>query len=325
MSRFLAVALLFMALGAGADKISMLEDLVTVTSVLNAMDAMEDSDEVFRQNGGDLQERYREDLKALKALSSNLRLNDPKLAGKLKEKMAAAAKFYRSLLADGNDVKAAKRDAETYARAGTAFNVYMQEYFRLDKFIRMTEEDFRKAADRSNYVGKDEYFRLSGLVSGGKFDDAFELAGKLAEKAPEFQETSVYLLERADILERHSSEMGRFGKKSLSNGGAARMYLAIVRSDQYSHYLSEAWLKWRTVYQRNERGSSHMSEIPNDEYDKVRYEAARIVLRRIRRNPDDEMAVNQLFYLCTYPIIKAYGAFQYGNDNVITYAEIFGN
>jgi hypothetical protein len=77
------------------------------------------------------------------------------------------------------------------------------------------------------------------------------------------------------------------------------------------------------VTQQN-KGLSKSSEIPNDEYDKVREEVAAVILDYIAKHEKDEMAINQFLVIATHDIVLRFGQYPYGNQNTIEHHEIFG-
>ena len=86
--------------------------------------------------------------------------------------------------------------------------------------------------------------------------------------------------------------------------------------------LFEAWIKWRAVTQDLYYASSRMSSIPNDKYNKWRNRIALVVFKHISAHPDDQMAVNQFLLFATHKNIKLFGAFKYGNQNVLEFYEL---
>lgn len=86
--------------------------------------------------------------------------------------------------------------------------------------------------------------------------------------------------------------------------------------------MFEAWLKWRTVLQQM-NGSSKVSQIPNDEYNKVREQEALFILEYIAENEKDEMAINQFLLFATHDIVRRFGDYPYGNQNTLEFHELF--
>lgn len=57
--------------------------------------------------------------------------------------------------------------------------------------------------------------------------------------------------------------------------------------------------------------------------DKVREQAALIVLDYINTHINDEMAINEFLLLATHGIVKRFGDYPYGNQNTVEYHETF--
>ncbi|MDB5147213.1 MAG: hypothetical protein JWQ57_1233, partial [Mucilaginibacter sp.] len=143
------------------------------------------------------------------------------------------------------------------------------------------------------------------------------LLEKTGGAAANFQEYSIYQIEIADQYVKQNDKLG-----DNSNELAIRKYRAILSKKQYSVYLFESWLKWRTVTQQY-NGLSKMSEIPNDKYDEVRQQVALTVLNTVSTNPKDKMAINEFLLMATHDIVRRFGAYEFGNQNTLEYHEIF--
>src|SRR5207244_148212 len=115
----------------------------------------------------------------------------------------------------------------------------------------------------------------------------------------DFQEYSIYQIELADQYVKHPDSLD-----DNANDIAIGKYKAILDQNKHSIYLFESWLKWRLVTQQHNYGISKTSDIPNNEYDKVRAQVALTVLDFITKNDKDEMAINEFLLMATHDIVK---------------------
>ena len=87
---------------------------------------------------------------------------------------------------------------------------------------------------------------------------------------------------------------------------------ALIESREYSRYLVEVWENWRVNAQSSYFGLSNSSVIPNSYYSKIRGICVNTILRHIQSHPDDDDALNRLFYLvCEDRYIRR--GWDYGN------------
>ena len=148
--------------------------------------------------------------------------------------------------------------------------------------------------------------------------DALLLLDNLTKQTINFQEYSIYQIELADQYVKHSDSLG-----DNANETAIEKYKSILDQKKYSIYLFEAWLKWRLVTQQHIYGISKTSDIPNNEYDKMREQVALTILDYITKNDKDEMAINEFLLMATHPIVMRFGDYPYGNQNTVEYHETF--
>ena len=97
----------------------------------------------------------------------------------------------------------------------------------------------------------------------------------------------------------------------------------IFNKKEYSLYLFEAWVKWRSLYQFENGGSSKYSKIDNKFYDSKRKEIANVIFSYISKHKKDKMAINQFLVLASHDIIKIHGEYPYGNQNVVEFHSFF--
>lgn len=151
----------------------------------------------------------------------------------------------------------------------------------------MTEENYWQTNDKNNYSKSLDYASYKSLKTTN-LKDALLLLDKLTKQTINFQEYSIYQIELADQYVKHSDSLG-----DSANETAIEKYKSFLEQKKYSIYLFEAWLKWRLVTQQHIYGISKTSDIPNNEYDKMREQVGLTILDYITKNDKVEMAINE--------------------------------
>ena len=209
-----------------------------------------------------------------------------------------------------------KSDFEKYKKERNKYLDYLYSTYSTSHFIGITEEKYWQINEKVNYIKSADFETYKSLKSA-KLKDALTLLNQISEKANNFQEYSIYKIEIADQYVKHPDILG-----DSSTDKAIDIYKSILGQNKYCIYFFESWLKWRTVTQQN-NGLSKTSDIPNDEYDKVREQVALTILEYIIKNDKDEMAINEFLLMATHDIVKRFGDYPYGNQNTVEYHEIF--
>lgn len=83
----------------------------------------------------------------------------------------------------------------------------------------------------------------------------------------------------------------------------------VLNGKGYSPYLASAFLRWRSEMQVGFFGMSNWSQIPNRQYNEVRYRALARVMAYLRDHPHDEHAQAQKVALSEAPNIQRGGMF----------------
>jgi hypothetical protein len=197
------------------------------------------------------------------------------------------------------------------------FFLYLNRTYSTAHFINLTEEEYWKRKEKSQYMESKEFAALMSNT----IDKPQQVVNKMetiANSTKDFLEQSIYRIEVADkyVIVLDSLEDNAYQK-------AIKIYKQILDDKIYCHYLFEAWLKWRTISQIQNHGISKFSIIPNDEYDSVRLQAAITILKHIAKNEKDEMAINEFLLFSTHEIIKRYGEYPYGNNAGMDFYEIY--
>jgi len=231
--------------------------------------------------------------------------------------LALTIHSYKMLQSKGFSSSEFKKDFENYKKAKEEYMNYLYSTFSTNHFVSMTEEKYWQTNDKNTYIKSPEYATYKRLkISNLK--DALTLLDKISNQTTNFQEYSIYQIELADQYVKHSDSLGDNAFKT-----AIGKYKAILDQKKYSIYLFEAWLKWRLVTQQHIYGISKTSDIPNNQYDKIREEVALTILDYITKNDKDEMAINEFLLMATHPIVMRFGDYPYGNQNTVEYHQTF--
>lgn len=213
------------------------------------------------------------------------------------------------------------KECKTYAARHRAQKKVYMDYivntYPLSRFVHLTEKKYWSIMDKKNYIHSEKYAAYEQLKKTD-LKHALILLDSLAGSTADYPEKVIYELELADQYVLHDT-LPQYPADS-----AIDRYKAILDENRYCLYVYETWLKWRDVSQEN-GGLSKTSDIPNYKYDEVREKLAAVILGHIRKNPTDEMAINQFLVLTTHDIIFRFGDYPYGNQNTVEFHEIFDN
>jgi len=95
----------------------------------------------------------------------------------------------------------------------------------------------------------------------------------------------------------------------------------VVNSGRYSPMMYDAFLRWRTSVQAARYGMANESGIPNQEYNRKRWEQVFVIRGHLAGNPGDKWAANQINLLISLPNIERGG--QSGNYNLNYYGMLY--
>ena len=249
--------------------------------------------------------------------TSAVRLSDSVLNTHVHSFLSSTARNYRTALKHGFTSTAFKQDLERYRLSNKTYFSYLYSRYSTKHFIALTEEQYWKGVDKQQFIHSKE-FETYKKLKRTNIAEAVDLLQKIVERTADAQESSVYAIELADQYVMHPDSTIEDAVDS-----AIAIYKRIIDRKQYSLFLFEAWVKWRTVTQDFFHGSSRSSDIPNRDYDRVREEAAVTVLRHITKDRKDDLAVNQFLLLATHDIVKRFGEYQYGNQNAVEFHNLF--
>jgi hypothetical protein len=250
-----------------------------------------------------------EKLKSIKIYNDTLR-------SYVQKYLSLTINSYRLAIKKGYDSKEWQNDYKKYKAFEAEYFSYLASTCATSRFINMSEEKYGKTIDKNNYI-KDSNYKEYVNLKKTDLRKSLTILTDIANKTKDFQEYSIYQIELADQYVKHSDTLD-----DLGDSIALEKYKAILDKKKYSIYLYEAWLKWRTVYQQN-HGLSKFSEIPNDDYNKVREEQEVTILNYIIDHRTDEMGINQFLLLATEDIVRRFGQYPYGNQNTVAFHQLF--
>lgn len=242
--------------------------------------------------------------------------NDDTLKSLVNKYVSLTIQSYQIAKSKGFDSNEFKKDFEMYKKEKEKYMNYLTTTYSTNHFVGMTEEKYWQTMDKSNYIKSSDYATYKSLKPTN-LKDALALLEKISKQTTDFQEYSIYQIELADQHVKHFDSL-----EGDATAKAIGIYKTVLERKKYGIYLFETWLKWRTVTQWT-NGLSKTSDIPNDEYNKVREQVALIILEYVSKNESDEMAINEFTLMATHDIVRRFGAYPYGNQNTVEYHQIF--
>jgi hypothetical protein len=155
-----------------------------------------------------------------------------------------------------------KNNFQKYKEEKRKYMDYLYSTYSTNHFVRMSEEKYWQINDKKNYIMASDYHIYESLKPK-HLQEALTLLETFSKQTNNFQEYSIYQIERADLYVKYQDSL-----QDNSEEKAIGIYKAILDQNKYSIYLFESWLKWRVVTQQN-NGLSKTSDIPNNEYDVI--------------------------------------------------------
>jgi len=110
--------------------------------------------------------------------------------------------------------------------------------------------------------------------------------------------------------------------RAESSEQAVEILAGIIDSQSYCPVLYDAFIHYRTQTQALKYGMSNYSDIPNWDYNLMRWNAIQTIRRYLIEKPEDMWAQHQANELLTLPNIGCGGSF--GNDNITYWLELYG-
>jgi hypothetical protein len=246
-----------------------------------------------------------------------IHFNDAVLSSYVSKYLLLTIQSYKIAQSKGFSSSEFKKDFEKYKKSKDEYMDYLYSSYSTNHFINMTETQYWQTNDKNNYIKSPDYATYKSLKAAS-LKEALALLDKISKQTTDFQEYSIYQIELADQYVKHSDSLGESAYET-----AIEKYKAILDQEKYSIYLFESWLKWRLVNQQHIYGLSKTSDIPNDDYDKMREQVALTILDYITMHSKDEMAINEFLLMATHDIVKRFGDYPYGNQNTVEYHETF--
>jgi hypothetical protein len=248
----------------------------------------------------------------------NVHLKNDTLNAYVSQYLIATIQIYNIAQSKGFSSLVFNKYLKKYNRMKGEYMNYLFSTYSTNHFVSMTEEKYWQTNDKNNYIKSPDYASYKSLKETN-LKEALIVLEKLTKQTTDFQEYSIYQIELADQYVKHSDSLGDNAYET-----AIEKYKSILDQKKYSIYLFEAWLKWRLVNQQHIYGISQLDDIPNNLYDKMREEVAVTILDYITKNDKDETAINEFLLIATHPIVRRFGAYRYGNQNILEYLETFG-
>ena len=238
--------------------------------------------------------------------------------------------IYEYILATKNQFKLAKElkgfDSPKFDKQNETFFYpkrdkfyqYLKNKYSNGRFLNLSEDEYWKQIDKKQYIKSTDFDSYTKLKNINPLK-AEEKAINIIRNTKDFQEKSIYGIDLADFYIMSDETADSMQPAKL----ASIHYQLIMESGKYSLYLFETWLKWRTVVQYEQYGSSKFSAIPNELYNEYRDKLALTVLKQVSKDPTNEMTINQFLLLATHENIARFGSYNYGNQNVPVYFGLF--
>lgn len=225
-------------------------------------------------------------------------------------------KINQNSLANSDSLR--KEVGENVSDRMDRFTEYLYARYKSDRFVSFSSDEYWKRIDKKQYVRSEkfeDYLRLKKENPQLAVKKLFEILNTCET----FQEMSIYGIDLADFYMTGALDTDT----TYGDDWAIAQYSDVMRANKYSLYLFEAWIKWRTVTQYINFGSSKSSFIANDLYNEKRDKMALVILRYIVEHPEDEMAINQFLLFATHNNIHRFGSYPYGNQNIPEYFRLF--
>jgi len=178
---------------------------------------------------------------------------------------------------------------------------YLRNNFDINKFVNLTEENYWKLNEKSNYIQDERYETYKKLIVNERFEEATYLIRKIISETKDFQQQSIYKIQLAD-------QLVSIGIKTGSNSHylqAKSIYESILKANNYSLYLFESWVKWRSLSQAMIGFSNH-AKIPNESYEKMRLANIKTIYSYLQKHPKDKMALNYFLTLSSHENLLQY-------------------
>lgn len=215
------------------------------------------------------------------------------------------------------------KDIEEIEKEFGEFNELFSQYSRVHS--KLYEDQSRKEEQETDTLAPPPQFKSE--QDQENYDDALELMkekeyGRAYDILQELNKTysgdspteSFILLHISDCIIRASGGDREIPDVENPEEKGKDMVEGIVNGDDYSPVLFDAFLRWRTLTQSLEYGTSNLSKIPNWEYNKKRKRLIEVMKTYAEKHPDDLWARKQIKLLVSLPNISRGGPT--GNDNL---------
>ena len=166
-----------------------------------------------------------------------------------------------------------------------------------------------------------EYMKAVSFMDDNKYNEAYEILARLDEKYKGDVFSDCIMLRMSDCLLVRTSELRQDESIFDADEKGLKLLSKILERKRYSPVIHDAFYRWRTTTQYNVYGMSEKAEIPNETYNRKRWEIIQLIKRYLVDNPTDKWAKTQVSLLLTLPNIRRSGEF--GNDNLVHWGKLY--
>jgi len=205
-----------------------------------------------------------------------------------------------------------RKYTETHHKEVNSFYVKYLETEKVPANFDPTNEEARFAKSSQD---SQVYIAAVKLIQERKYEEAQAILAKLEPKYKKTVFGTCILLRVSDCL------ISDDGGGDVLKG--EKILEEIVNFKKYTPILFEAFEKWRSVTQANNYGMSNMSAIPNDMYNKKRWELVQVIKNYLTKNPEDFWARAQVNFILALPNVNR--GTPYGNENLVNYARLYSD
>jgi len=205
----------------------------------------------------------------------------------------------------------------------------------LEKYFleRLPDTDYDIINEEINLIqdeqDRNEYLKAVTLIKDKKYKQSLDILERLRKKYRNtpFEYCVKYRL--SDVLMmisyNSSDDYSTEGVKSSQQmeEEALELLQDILNSNIYLPMLSRVFLRWRTLEQLKHYGMSNFSEIPNEMYNRKRWQIIQLIEDHWHKNLDDKWALKQIFIILNLPNIS-HSTRSGGNTNMDYYFGLYG-
>jgi len=182
--------------------------------------------------------------------------------------------------------------------------------YNVDRYVRLDDTTYWKHYDKSRVDKNYDQIEAKFGSNDGQLISMLRLA---FARTKDIDRKCVIALELAHVTD---------ATDDAGISVAAPLLLQCMQQGQYSIYLMEVWWTWRTLVQLA-HGASKDADLLNQCFNKAKMVCLYTILQEVERTSGDRFAINELLVLSSIENIYRYGAFAFGNQNLVDYYQIF--